>query len=431
VSNTLAARGGPKAITADPQDMFDWPVVTREDEEAVLDVLRRGGMSGTEITKEFEREFAEWMGVGHALAYNNGTASIRGAMWACGVGMSDEILCPSITMWASCLQALTLGAVVNFLDVEPDTVNLDPDDIEHRVGPRTKAIIVVHYGGYPCDMDRIMPIARKHGLRVIEDVSHAQGAMYKGRMCGTFGDVAAMSLMSGKSLAIGEGGILVTDDPGLYERAVAYGHYERTGCATMYNPKMAALSDPDLARYAGVAMGGYKHRIHQLSSAMGRVQLKYYPERMAEIDRAMNHFWDLLDDVPGIQPRRPATDSGLTCGGWYAPFGLYRPDELGGLPVETFREALAAEGAPSGGVNFPLHTHPVFHDADLFGQGRPTVLANAERDVRQGPGSLPAAEAVDSRCYRIPWFKHYRPEIIEEYAGAYRKVAEHYDELLD
>ena len=426
----LAINGGPKAVTRDRGDIFTWPVITGEDEAAVLDVLRRGAMSGLDVTKEFEREFTAWMGTEHALAYHNGTSALRAAMWACGVGAGDEIICPSLTMWASCTQALTMGATVNFADIDPDTANIDPNDIEHRIGTRTKAIMVVHYGGYPCEMDAIMAIAERHGVKVIEDCSHAHGSMYKGRMCGTIGHVAGMSIMSGKSLACGEGGMLVTNDHDMYERAIAYGHYARTGVTSLYNPAESPLTNPDLRKYAGVPLGGYKHRIHQLSSAVGRVQLKYYPERMAEIDRAMNAFWDRLTGVPGIQPRRPGPGSGLTCGGWYNPFGMYRPDELGGLSVSTFCKALQAEGVPGGMINFPLHVHPVFHEADIFFQGMPTAIAFGQRDVRQGPGTLPVAEGLAERVYPIPWFKKFRPTQITEYATAFRKVAEHADELL-
>ncbi len=194
------------------------------------------------------------------------------------------------------------------------TLCIDPQDIEHRITDRTKAIIVVHYLGHPADMDPIMPIARKHGIKVIEDVSHAHGGLYKGRKVGTFGDVAAMSLMTGKSLAIGEAGILATDDLEIYERGIAWGHYERNN---------QTIQTPELQPYIGLPLGGYKYRMHQMSSAVGRVQLKHYDERMAEIDRAMNYFWDRLEGVPGLRAHRPAKGSNCTMGGWYACHGIY------------------------------------------------------------------------------------------------------------
>jgi len=430
-TSDLALLGGAPTVTADPGNLFAWPIVTEEDEAAVLDVLRRGAMSGTDVTKAFEREFADWMGMKYALGYCNGTESLRAAMWACGVGAGDEIICPSMTYWASCTQALTLGAAVNFADIEPDTLCLDPADVEHRIGPRTKAIVVVHYAGYPADIDEIMRIARRHGVKVIEDVSHGHGSLWRGRKVGTFGDIAAMSMMSGKSFAIGEAGMIVTDDRLLYERCIAYGHYERTGAFSFYNPPDAQVTDRELGRYAGVPLGGYKHRMNQTCSAMGRVQLKYYDQRIAEIQRAMNRFWDLLEGVPGIRPHRPPKGSDCTMGGWYHPRGLYRAEELGGLPCARFCEAVRAEGvsACAPGANKPLHLHAVFHDADVFDMGRPTMIAFGQRDVRQGAGTLPVSERIDEIAFGVPWFKHDRPDLIEPYAAAYRKVAKHADEL--
>jgi len=420
--SVLAIHGGPKAVQTDPGEVFRWPQVTKEDEDAVLEVLRRGAMSDVDVTMEFEKEFAAWHGVEYALAHNTGTAAIQAAMYGVGVGVGDEIISPSLTFWATCLQAFSLGATIVFAEVLDDTICLDPSDIEHRITDRTKAIVCVHYLGYPCDMDPIMDIAERHNIKVIEDVSHAHGGLYKGRLVGTIGHVGAMSLMSGKSLPIGEGGMLITNDRLIFERAVALGHYRRS---------LTELQDPSLKPFAGLPLGGYKYRMHQLSSAMGRVQLRHYRERMQVIDRAMNYFWDLLEGLPGIKPHRPPKDSGSTMGGWYAARGLYRPERIGGLSVQRFCEAVAAEGVPtSPGANFPLHLHPVLNEADIYGHGKPTRIANSNRDLRQGPGSLPVTEKIPERCYWIPWFKRFDAKVIEEHALAFRKVAEHADELM-
>lgn len=419
---TLALFGGPKAVRDDPGDLFTWPIVTPEHEEAVLEVLRRGAMSGGDVTREFEREYAAWQGSAYALGCSTGTAALQEAMFGCKIGVGDEIICPSLTFWASVLPCFSLGATVVFADVDPETLCIDPADLERRISPRTKAVVVVHYLGHPAEMDAIMAIARRHGVKVIEDVSHAHGARYQGRQVGTFGDVAAASLMSGKSLAIGEAGILTTDDREIYERALAFGHYERFG---------EDVETLDLRPFAHLPLGGYKHRMHQLSSAMGRVQLRHYDEQMAEIQEAMNYFWDLIEEVPGIRPHRPRKGSGSTMGGWYGAHGHYRPEELGGLSVTRFAEAVRAEGAPCRpGVNAPLHLHPLFNTADVYGHGRPTRLAHADRDVRQPQGSLPVTERAGALTYSVPWFKHVRRDLIEQHAEAFRKAAEHYEELL-
>lgn len=423
MAEKLAIFSGPKAVWSDPGDIFTWPIVTKEDENAVLEVLRRGAMSGTDVTRQFEKEFAAWQGTEYALGFNNGTSSLQAAMYACRVGVGDEIICPSITYWASAIQVFSLGGTVVFADIDPDTLCINPGDIEHRISKRTKAIIAVHYLGYPADMDPIMEIAKKYGIRVIEDVSHAQGGMYKGRKLGTIGDVGAMSLMSGKSLAIGEGGMLVTNDREIYERAIALGHYEKFD---------NSFRTEELKPYAGLPIGGYKYRMHQLSSAMGRVQLKYYDERCREIRKAMNYFWDLLEGVPGIKAHRILKDAGSNMAGWYAAHGLYRPEELGGLSVTRFCEAVRAEGVEGcgPGCNQALHTHTLLHSCDVYGHGKPTRIANAERDVRKFDESLPVSTEIGAMTYSIPWFKKYRPDIIKEYAAAYRKATENYRELL-
>jgi len=419
----LALLGGSRAVTGDPGDIFDWPLITAEDEEAVLDVLHRRAMSGLDVTGRFEQEFAAWQGRTYALGFSTGTAAIQAAMYACGVGVGDEIVCQSLTYWASALQCFSLGASVVFAEVHPRTLCLDPADLERRISPRTKAIVVVHYMGHPSDMDPIMEIARRRGIRVIEDVSHAQGGLYKGKKLGTLGDVAAMSLMSGKSLAVGEAGMLVTDELALYERAMSLGHYEHFG---------ESITSPDLRPFIGLPLGGYKYRMHQMSSAVGRVQLRHYDERIAEIDKAMNYFWDRLEGTPGLIPHRPPKGSGSTMGGWYAAHGIYEPEALGGLSASRYCEAVRAEGAEvaSPGCNRPLHLHALFNECDVYGHGKPTRNAHSDRDLRQRPGSLPVTERMPGRIIWIPWFKHFRPKVIDEYVEAYRKAALAFRDLL-
>ncbi|MFH1477306.1 MAG: DegT/DnrJ/EryC1/StrS family aminotransferase [Verrucomicrobiota bacterium] len=419
----LALLGGPKAVTQQERDMFTWPIITREDEKAVLEVLHNRSMSGSDVTMAFEKEFAAWQGVKYAMGSSCGTAALQSAMFGCKIGVGDEIICPSLTYWASCLQAFALGATVVFAEVEPHSLCLDPGDIEHRITPHTKAIVVVHYIGYPADMDPIMAIARKHNIKVIEDVSHAHGGLYKGRRVGTIGDVAGYSLMSGKSLAVGEAGMLTTNDTEIYERAVAFGLYERNSAET--------IQTEALKPFVGLPLGGYKYRMHQMSAAVGRVQLKYYDARMAEIQKAMNLFWDLLEGLPGIKAHRPPKGSGSTMGGWYAAHGLYQPEALEGLSVQRFTEAVVAEGAVCHpGCNTPLHLHALFNTCDVYGHGKPTRIANADRDLRQPKGSLPVTEQINNRVYGIPWFKHYRPNYIKQQANAYKKVVRCYKELL-
>ncbi len=418
----LAIKGGPKTIDTEEPDLFKWPIVTEEDERAILGVLHTASMSQKGTTAEFEVKWGEFLGTQYNLGYCNGTAAIMGAMYGAGLRRGDELIAPSLTYWATAMQAMALGATPVFADVERHSLCIDPNDIEHRITPRTKAIIVVHLCGYPCDMDPILQIARRHNIKVIEDASHCHGALYKGRKVGALGDVSAMSMMSRKAFAIGEAGMLCTNDRKIMEYAAAFGHYQRL-------PEI--VSEPELKKLAGIPLGGYKFRMCQWSSAMGLTQLKHYPQRIVEIQKAMNRFWDLLEDVPGVAAHRPPKDSGSTMGGWYHPLGHYVPDELGGLPADKFVEALRAEGVPcSAGGSSSLHLHPVMNDADVYGDGKPTRIAFSDRDLRQPPGSLPVTESLEGLVLGMPWFKHDWPESIERYAAAYRKVAEHANELM-
>lgn len=415
---------GKRSVTLDAEDMFTWPIITKEDEDAALDVLRKGKMSGLDVTKKFEEEYAAWQGNKFALGFNNGTASLQSAMWAVGIKAGDEVICQSVTYWASILPCLSLGAVPVFAEIDPKTLTLDPNDIEHRISKRTKAIVVQHNYAYPTDMDPIMEIAKKHGIKIIEDLSHSQGTLYKGKKVGTFGDVSGISLMSGKSLIAGEAGMLTTDDEEIYERAAAWGHYSRN---------QGDLKAPSIKDYWGIPLGGYKYRMHQISAAVGRVQLKHYDTRCEEMTEAMNYFWDQLEDTPGIQGHRPDKNSGSTMGGWYSCKGLYSPEELGGLSVTAYINALKEEGVRGDigpGLNFPLHLHPVFNEVDIYGHGKPTVLAFADQDRRQGKGSLPVSESIWGRVIYAPWFKHFRKGIIDEYVAAFKKVSDNYESLL-
>ncbi|MDR1531425.1 MAG: DegT/DnrJ/EryC1/StrS family aminotransferase [Clostridiales bacterium] len=422
----LAILGGPKTVTASPEDVTEllrWPIITKEAEDDALAVLRAGSMSDTDITCQFENEFAAWQGLRHAIGYCNGTMALQAAMFACGLGSGDELICPSLTYWASAAQVFSLGGTVVFADVEPRSLCIDPEALERCISPRTKAIMVVHYMSHPADMDAIMAVARKHGLLVIEDVSHAQGGLYKGRKLGTIGHVAAMSLMSGKSFAIGEGGILATDDRTLYDRAIAFAHYERN--------KPDIIQTAELLPYTGLPLGGVKGRMHQVSAAVGRSQLRLYDSRTAEIRKAMNYFWDLLKDVPGVRAHRVDEASGSNMAGWYRPLGFYEQQEAAGLSVYRFCEALNAEGVGVGpGCNTPLHTHPMFSEMDIYRHGKPTRVALASRDVRELDKYLPETERANARCYSVPWFKHYQPELIQQFAQAFIKVSLNYDALL-
>ena len=420
---TLALTGGRPILERQDEGLFHWPIVNDAMRRAQADVLEAGNMSGTDIARRFEDGFAKWQHRKYALSHNNGTNALNAAMYGIGLGPGDEIVCTSVTYWASCTGALALGASVVFCDIDPDTLQMDPASFEARITPRTKAVMVVHYMAHPAPMDEITAIARKHGIKVIEDVSHAQGGHYKGRMLGTFGDVAAMSLMSCKSFAIGEGGMLVTDDFEIYRRAIRFGHYDRI---------IDVYSDEEMEATKNVPFGGLKNRMHQTAAAIGLEQLKKHDAEIAEIDRAMKYFWRGVEDVPGVSVIYPK-DEGSDKAGWYASRFLYDPEAFGGISNVTFCEALNAEvgGGFSFGCNMPLHLSSVFFDVDVYGHGRPTARAFLPDgvDPRAETGSLPNAERINMRVLGEPWFKHEDHAKIDPYIEAVHKVAANAEEL--
>ena len=422
MSHLALCGGKPVMETFDlPEEMFRWPIIDGESENAVLDILRTNRISGNDVTVRFEKEFAAWNGTKHAVCAGNGTMALEAAMFAVGLKAGDEIICPTKTYCASCLSAQKLGAAVVFANVDPDTVCLDPNDLERCLSPWTKAIMAVHYWAHPCDMDAVCAFAKKHGLKLIEDVSHAQGGHYKGRKLGTFGDVAAMSLMSQKSFAAGELGILVTDDGEAYERALAYLHYERNNEQNIHIP--------DLLPYINMPLGAMKGRANQMCAALAIEQLRHYDARTAEIRRALNYFWDGLDGLPGLHGLRVDEIDGSDMAGWYVPHFIYRPEEVGGVGFHTFCDAVSAEigwKIPTGG-NFPLHTHPIFQTWDPMGLGKPARIAFAHRDVRELDKALAPSEGL--LCAEVPYFRKFIPEEIDKVAAGFRKVVEHIGEL--
>ncbi len=228
--------------------------------------------------------------------------------------------------------------------------------------------------------------------------------------------------------------MLVTDDRAVYERCIAYGFYERTGVQSRWNPADKQITDSALAEFAGVPLGGYKHRLNQTCSAMGRVQLRHYDARTAEIRKAMNRFWDLLEGVPGIKAHRPPKDSGSTMGGWYAARGLYdaksswRPADLRSSARRSRPKASARGPGPARICRCTCTRSFTPPTSSEWASRRWSRSASATCD--RGLGLCRSRRASREIAFGIPWFKHDRPEIVKEYAAAYRKVAEHATDLV-
>ena len=216
MQNDLAINGGPKTINKE----FPWPVYDESDINAVAEVVRSGKWGNpdcADLVKSFEDEFASFCGTKYALTCVNGSVALRLALIACNVKPGDEVIIPPYTFIATSTIVLEANCVPVFVDIDPDTYNLDPAKIEAAITKKTKAIIPVHFAGQTCDMDGIMAVAKKYNLKVIEDACHGHGAEYKGKKLGSIGDAGCFSFQSSKNLTCGEGGMVITNNEKLYD----------------------------------------------------------------------------------------------------------------------------------------------------------------------------------------------------------------------
>ena len=216
----LAIHGGTPRVR--PEDHVRWPVLGVEERAAVLGVLERGVLSGpfAPEVRSLEREWAAYVGAQHCLATNSGTAALHMAVMAAGIAPGDHVIVPAFTFVATALAVLHAGAVPVFVDIEPRTLGMDARLVERAITPETRAVIPVHIHGTPCAaLDELVALCARRGLVLIEDAAQAHGATHRGRKVGTFGALGCFSIQSSKSLAAGEGGLLVTDDAALFARA--------------------------------------------------------------------------------------------------------------------------------------------------------------------------------------------------------------------
>ncbi len=252
---------------------MDWRVpladldLGEEEDRAVLDVLHSRWLTMGSVTQAFESEFSSFVGSKHALAVTNATTALHLACLAVGVRPGDQVIAPSLTFVATTNVALYAGATVRFADIcSPMDLTLAPDDVERKITSRTRAIIVMHYGGFPSRMNEIMEIASRHHIAVIEDTAHAPGASLQGKMLGTWGDAGCFSFFSNKNLSTGEGGMLVTNRDDIAERVRLLRSHGMTSLTWDRHQGHAHSYD--------VVDLGYNYRIDEIRSALGRVQLR-------------------------------------------------------------------------------------------------------------------------------------------------------------
>jgi perosamine synthetase len=415
LGSSLAIHGGAPAITL-PEDGLHWPLTGEAEITAVADLVRRGELSISPLTREFEEAFRAFIGREYALATNNGTSAGHSAFFALGLQPGDEVICPSFTYWASVVQVLNLGGVPVFAEIEPESLNLDPADIERRITSRTRAIVAVHLLGRPCEMDPILEVARRHDLAVVEDCSHAHGAKYRDRMVGSMGHLAFFSFQTSKLMIGGEGGMLLTDDREYHDRAVWLGHYER----------IPELSE-GYRKYHRTGLG-FKYRIHPLAAAIALTQLRRLEESNTRRKENIEYF------LNGLRPltcwKIPRTPSHMDRT-YYECWIPYDPEGAGGVPKERLIEALRAEGARVSDARYNLlHQQPIFQEPAHYELGGAfSILAHCPNKPLYAPDALPVSEAARQNLVRVPTFPAATRELLDQYIDAFRKVDEHLAEL--
>jgi dTDP-4-amino-4,6-dideoxygalactose transaminase len=316
----------------------------QEEIEAVTEVLKSGWLSMGPRVQEFEKKFAQFLGIKHAFAVTNGTAALHLACEVLGLKSGDEVLCPALTFVASANAILYTGATPVFVDIEgPHNLNLCAQDIVNKITQRTKAIMIVHYGGYPCDMHSILSLARQHGLKIIEDCAHAPGARYHSqegaKMVGTLGEVGCFSFFSNKNMTTGEGGMVVVADDDLAEKIK---HARSHGMTTLTWDRHKGHS----FSYDVVAKG-YNFRLDEMRGALGIIQLRRLAEMNARRRQLTMQYKERLTQIQAIElPFREFSGESV-----HHLFPILIEDEV---RRASFMSALAAQG-----IQTSIHYPPV------------------------------------------------------------------------
>jgi dTDP-4-amino-4,6-dideoxygalactose transaminase len=413
MTDKLAIFGGPESVTVKEPDAFGWPVYEKEDLETVKLVMSEDDYKFYEEAYCLEQEIKEFFEIDYALPMVNGTAALHSALYALGIGYGDEVIVPSYTYWATVMPVLICNGTPVFAESDPETLNIDPRDIERRITPKTKAIIVVHLCGLPCEMEPVMEIANKHGLKVIEDCAHCIDAEYKGRITGTIGDIGCFSYQATKLIPGIEGGMLITGNRKYYEKAVALGHYER----------LSGLPPVSRFRKYQHTCFGYKYRINPLSAAIVRIQLQKYERINRQRVENLEYLDSELDTIKGIGVIRTPSHMKRN---YYCYRLIYKPEELGGLEIEKFIAALQAEGLETG-----LERYVLMHKQPVFNERNSLFPWSCKDDKLPGKASLPVTEKLYERVFTLPTFTRASKKMVTRYVEGIKKVVAHADELKE
>jgi L-glutamine:2-deoxy-scyllo-inosose/3-amino-2,3-dideoxy-scyllo-inosose aminotransferase len=365
------------------------------------------------VEARFQQAFCDLHTVKHGLTVMNGTIALQLALEALGIGYGDEVIVPANTWQATAAACLDVNATPILVDIEPDTYCLDPDKAAAAITSRTRAIIPVHLFNSIADMDRILDLAQRHNLHVIEDCAHNHGSLWRGRGVGSLGDIGCFSFQSSKSLNAGEGGFVMTNSDRLYERL-----YSLRNCG-----RQRPGADP--ANFEPVQSGNY--RMSEWQSAILTAQLERFPEQLATREANLTFLNAQLAQLPGIKPllRRPQ----VTRQGMYGYVLRYDPEAFNEVPVAAFRKALGAElNTNVGGLYFPLTHSPLYQP-----QTKPRHHLNEEYWQAIDPTRFDTPVAERAFTTESVLFSHPHllasQEAIQAIVHGISKLHEHRDEL--
>ncbi|UCH61658.1 MAG: DegT/DnrJ/EryC1/StrS family aminotransferase [Fidelibacterota bacterium] len=385
----LAFHGGKPIRT---RAFVEWPQFDENELKNLERVIRsrtwfagmRGSDPGTR-TAVFEEKFATYHDAQHGIACANGSAAIEIALRAAGIGAGDEVIVPALTFIATLSAVLQVNAIPVLVDTVYNTQCIDPEGIEKVITDRTKAIIPVHYGGHVCDMDRIVDLARKHNLVIIEDAAHAHGAVYKGRKVGALGDMATFSFQESKTMTSGEGGMITTNTSDLAERCIQYRSCGRHEGESWYIHHVLPLN----------------YRLAEVLSAILLAQLERLDDQLKTKQASAGYLAEKFDTIEGINP--VPGDGQTDVNGYYWYLLQYNPSEFAGISRDRFVEALNAEGIPSHiGYPWPLSRNPMFESIQEGARGCPYTCPYYEGKVDIRKKNFPVAERICQETVVIP-----------------------------
>ena len=349
------------------------PLLDGNEKKYLAECIDTGWISSEgPFVSRFEREFASEMGRRHGVAVANGSVALDAAVVALGLGQGDEVILPTLTI-ISCVAAIVrAGATPVLVDCDAATFNMRPDLVAEKITSRTRAIMVVHIYGLPVDMDPILALAGKHGLKIIEDAAEAHGASYRERCCGSFGDLSIFSFYPNKHVTTGEGGMILSDDDELAER-----------CRSLRNLCFGAQR-----RFVHEELG-WNLRMSNLQAAVGVAQLERLPKFVARKKRMGKLYTELLEDVGQIQLPMAKTDYAENV---YWVYGIVLRDEVPFDGAEAMRrlQSLRVQTRP---FFWPMHEQPVWRKMGLFAHEH---HPNSERLARRGfylPSGLALTES--------------------------------------